>query len=407
MIRSGNSRYQTTVIKVVFFLTYAAASSWLSYFNLFLKNYAGLSDSEIGMVSAIQQINTLLLLPFWGMIADRFGRKNILLFNMFLVIAFLYGFILQRSFISVLAFTYFFTLFYNPLVPLFDSISLDFLEQHKNLSYGELRLWASVGWAISSVVTGYFISSENVYLIFPIASTILVLNWLIIRFIYRPLIVVKNLQSLKLRHLREIVFRDKRLYIMLIIMLFYGIFSAPIHLFINIYYAEIGAQYYHVGYAYFFQAMAEVPFFIYGRKIVDKIGARRTIVLTMLVTSLRLLGYSLNTNPWIAIMIGVSHGICLALFLVAFITFVHHFIPAEWRSTGQSFVYAFYFGGGMAAGNLWTGFLAVKITMRGAMMVESILILLLIIITLLVFGILKKINQTIRNRVNNIQEKHG
>jgi len=45
--------------------------------------------------------------------------------------------------------------------------------------------------------------------------------------------------------------------------------------------------------------------------------------------------------------------------------------------------------------------------MRGAMMVESILILLLIIITLLVFGILKKINQTIRNRVNNIQEKHG
>jgi PPP family 3-phenylpropionic acid transporter len=352
-----NNARQGFVIRMIFFLTYAAGAAWLSYFNLFLKQYVGLTDGQIGIVTAIQQINTLLLLPFWGMVADRFGRKNILVFNMILVTILLYGFIFQKIFISVLAFTYLFTLFYNPIVSLVDSIALDYLEQSGKSSYGSIRLWASIGWAVSSVITGYFVRPEKIYLIFPIASSVMLLNWLILKFIYRPLKIIKNLQSLKLKHLGEIIMKDKRLAIILLIMFFYGIFSAPIHLFINVYYAEIGAAYYHVGYAYAFQALSEVPFFFFGRKIIEWTGSRRMIVITMLVTSLRMFAYSATTSPWIAISIGTIHGISLALFLVAFISFVHQFIPPEWRATGQSFVYAFYFGGGMAVGNLWTGFL--------------------------------------------------
>jgi PPP family 3-phenylpropionic acid transporter len=396
-----NNARQGFVIRMIFFLTYAAGAAWLSYFNLFLKQYVGLTDGQIGIVTAIQQINTLLLLPFWGMVADRFGRKNILVFNMILVTILLYGFIFQLIFISVLAFTYLFTLFYNPIVSLVDSIALDYLEQSGKSSYGSIRLWASIGWAVSSVITGYFVRPEKIYLIFPIASSVMLLNWLILKFIYRPLKIIKNLQSLKLKHLGEIIMKDKRLAIILLIMFFYGIFSAPIHLFINVYYAEIGAAYYHVGYAYAFQALSEVPFFFFGRKIIEWTGSRRMIVITMLVTSLRMFAYSATTSPWIAISIGTIHGISLALFLVAFISFVHQFIPPEWRATGQSFVYAFYFGGGMAVGNLWTGFLANHIGMGGAMFVEGTLTLVLVIFTLFIFGTIRRISDRIGMKINH------
>jgi PPP family 3-phenylpropionic acid transporter len=396
-----NNARQGFVIRMIFFLTYAAGAAWLSYFNLFLKQYVGLTDGQIGIVTAIQQINTLLLLPFWGMVADRFGRKNILVFNMILVTILLYGFIFQKIFISVLAFTYLFTLFYNPIVSLVDSIALDYLEQSGKSSYGSIRLWASIGWAVSSVITGYFVRPEKIYLIFPIASSVMLLNWLILKFIYRPLKIIKNLQSLKLKHLGEIIMKDKRLAIILLIMFFYGIFSAPIHLFINVYYAEIGAAYYHVGYAYAFQALSEVPFFFFGRKIIEWTGSRRMIVITMLVTSLRMFAYSATTSPWIAISIGTIHGISLALFLVAFISFVHQFIPPEWRATGQSFVYAFYFGGGMAVGNLWTGFLANHIGMGGAMFVEGTLTLALVIFTLFIFGTIRRISDRIGMKINH------
>lgn len=392
---------QGYVIRLIFFLTYAAGAAWLSYFNLFLKQYIGLTDGQIGIITAVQQINTLLLLPFWGMIADRFGRKNILAINMFLVTILLYGFVIQKTFISILAFTYLFTLFFNPIVSLVDSIALDYMEQSGKSSYGSIRLWASIGWAVSSVITGYLVKPEKIYLIFPIASSILLLNWLILKFIYHPLKIIKNLQSLKLKHLGEIILKDKRLTIILIIMFFYGIFSAPIHLFINVYYAEIGAANYHIGYAYAFQALSEVPFFYFGKKIIKWTGSRRMIVIVMVITSMRMFAYSITTNPWIAISIGTVHGISLALFLVAFISFVHQFIPPEWRATGQSFIYAFYFGGGMAFGNLWTGFVADHIGMSGAMVVEGILTLALVIFTLFVFGTIRRISGKIGKKLNH------
>ena len=385
-MRRNNSIRQGYIIRVIFFLTYASGSAWLAYFNLFLKEYIGLTNEQVGVISGVQQLNSLLFLPFWGMLADRFGRKNILGLNMFLVFIFLYGFIFQKTFLSALVFTFLFTLFYNSIVPLLDSISLDYLEQSGRSTYGSLRLWASVGWALSAVVTGYFINTEKIYLIFPIASCIMLVNWVLLKWIYRPLKVTENLRSLKLGHLKEIVFRDKRLVIMLIIILFYGIFSAPIHLFINVYYEEIGATYYHVGYAYAFQALSEVPFFFFGKRIIEKIGARRMIVITMFITSIRMLLYGLTFNPWVAICIGTLHGISLALFLVAVIMFVHQFIPPEWRATGQSFFYALYFGGGMAAGNLWIGFISNYIGMKGTMVVEAALTFLLVLITIIVFS---------------------
>jgi len=408
-----NYTRQNFVIRMIFFLTYAAGAAWLSYFNLFLRQYIGLTDGQIGIISAVQQINTLLLLPFWGMIADRFGRKKILALNMILVIILFYGFIFQDTFISVLAFTYLFTLFYSPIVSLVDSIALDYIEQTGKSSYGSIRLWASIGWAVSSIITGYFVRPEKIYLIFPIASSILLLNWLILKLIYHPLKFIKNLQSLKMKHVGEIILKDKRLAIILIIMFFYGIFSAPIHLFINVYYAEIGAAYYHVGYAYAIQALSEVPFFFFGKKIIKWTGSRRIIVFTMLITSLRMFAYGIIANPWIAISIGIIHGISLALFLVAFISYVHQFIPPQWRATGQSFVYAFYFGGGMAFGNLWTGFVADHIGMSGAMIVEATLTLVLVLITLFVFGTIRRISDRIEMKFNDsnksvtCQQKNG
>jgi len=391
---------QSVIIKIMFFLTAAAAASWLSYFNLFLKNFVGLSDSQIGVVIAIQQVNTLLILPVWGIIADRFGRKNILTLTVFLTIFMLWGFMFQKTFLAVLIFTYLFTLIYNPVSPLMDSISLDFVEQNKKSSYGVLRLWASVGWAVSSAITGQFIHAGNSQYIFVIASTILAVNFFILKFLYKPLKVTRSLKSLKLHHIKDIFLSNKRLYTVFIIMLFYGIFSSPIHFFINIYYLEIGAGFHHVGYAYLFQAMAEVPFFIFGKRIIDRFGARKLIVFTMIVTALRLLAYGFITNPWIAIIMGTTHGISLALFFLAFIAFVHQFTPAEYRATGQSLIYAFYFGGGLALGNIMTGLISEAIGMQKTMLVQGSFTIVLIVITIFIMGGYGKMENALRKQIS-------
>jgi hypothetical protein len=110
----------------------------------------------------------------------------------------------------------------------------------------------------------------------------------------------------------------------------------------------------------------------------------------MIITMLRMFFYSLTSNPIVAILIGSSHGICLALFMVSVVNYVHSFIPSEWRATGQSFIYSCYFGGGLALGNAWIGFLSQSISVKSTMAVESGLTFLLILATLLMFNFLKK-----------------
>ncbi len=382
----------------MFFLTAASAASWLSFFNMFLKSYVGLADGQIGVLIAIQQVNTLLVLPFWGMIADRFGRKNIFTLVVFLTIFMLWGFLFQKTFLALIIFTYIFTLFYNPIFPLLDSIAMDFTDQHKKSSYGELRVWASIGWAISSAVTGSFIHAQNSYMIFAIASFLLAACFIVLHFFYKPLKVTRSLKTLKLSSVKELLFIDKRLTTIFVIMFFYGVFSAPIHLFINIYYMEIGAGYHHVGYAFLFQAMAEVPFFIYGKRIIDRFGARKLIVFTMIVTAIRLIMYGFISNPWFAILLGTTHGISLALFFLSFIAIVHFFIPPEYRATGQSLIYAIYFGGGIAIGNIFTGLLSDMIGMQNTMILQGGLTLVLVIITLIILGAWGKLKNASKGR---------
>ena len=388
---------QSIVVKICFFLTYASAASWLSFFNLFLKNHVGLTDGEIGIVIAIQQINTLILLPIWGIIADRFGRKNILLLTIILSVFMLYGFIFQNTFLAVIIFMYLFTLIYNPITSLYDSVVLEYIEQTKKSSYGIFRVWASVGWALSSAATGIFINEGNSYWIFIIASNLLLINFLILKFMFKPPQAIKQIKSINIGQIKDVFLSDKRLYIMLIIMLFYGIFSSPMHFFINIYYIEIGGGFHHVGYAYLVQALAEVPFFIYGKRIIDRFGARRIVVFTMIVTAIRLIAYGLNSCPYIAIAIGATHGISMGLFILAYIAFVHQFIPSHFRATGQSFVYSFYFGGGLAIGNILTGFLSDRFGMQTTMLIQGSLTFMLIIITLIILGSYKRIWHSLRN----------
>ena len=388
--RIGSPASQEIIIKIIFFLSYASFSAWLLFYNLFLKEYLGFSDSEVGIISGVQQINILLVLPIWGMLADKLGRRRILLIVLFATLCLFYGFLFQNLFFSFLIFTFIITLFYSPLSSLLDTIALDFREQTSRSSYGNTRLWGSLGWATSSLTLGYFLSVWNLYLIFPIASALMLLAWLTTFFAFKSLDVKKNLTVMKMAHIHELLTKDYRLVIILMIILLYGISSAPIQYYINMYYEEIGAGNKYVGNAYAIQALSELPFFYFGQQIVDRIGAKRVMIITMTVTMLRMFAYSLTSNPVIAIIIGSSHGICLALFMVSVVNYVHRFIPAEWRATGQSFIYSCYFGGGLALGNAWIGFLSQKISVKSTMAVESALTCLLILATLLVFKIMKR-----------------
>ncbi|MFA9388478.1 MAG: MFS transporter [Prolixibacteraceae bacterium] len=372
-------KYQKTIIKLLFFLAYASGAVWLSYFYVYLKDGAGLTGIEIGIIAGFQQFNNIFVLPVWGMLADKYGRKRMLLYSIGLTMLLLPFFVILKGALLFILFMFVLTLVYNPLASLIDTIGLDYEAQSEGkTSYGEIRLWASVGWGLSSFLTGTFIHEGNLYLIFPVASLLFLLTWIILFTMYKPLKVKVNLNKMQRGIIWYTLRNERVLFLFLLLVFFYSIFSAPIYLMINVYFLDIGAANQLIGLAFLVQGLSELPFFFFGKRLVEKYGSKNVFLFAMAGTAIRMFAYGLNSSPAVAVGIGAMHGISIGLFFVSVISFVHKIIPAEMRSTGQSLFYTFY-AVGVAFGNLLTGVLYDYFPMRTVMTLNASAIVLLVL----------------------------
>lgn len=153
------------------------------------------------------------------------------------------------------------------------------------------------------------------------------------------------------------VLANKQLIFLLLAVLLISIGATTIWNFYSIYMKENGASASLVGYGLSFQGLCELPFFYFSARIILKFGLRATLMVTVVATALRLFLYSVTGNPKLAILIELLHGISWSLFWVVCVEYVNLLVPEDWRATGQSLLYAAYFGAGAILGNLWTGFL--------------------------------------------------
>jgi len=108
----------------------------------------------------------------------------------------------------------------------------------------------------------------------------------------------------------------------LLLIFFLGIAIAPMMQFINLYYFDIGANASFIGWVFFLQAIPEIPAYIVGTRIVKRIGAERMILLSMVISMLRLVCYGLITVPEVAIFFSIFHCITIAFFLIGVVEYV-------------------------------------------------------------------------------------
>ncbi len=363
-----NGQRNSMILRSIFFFTFLGVGSWLPFYNLYLHDL-GFSKFQIGTISGIIQANMILVLPLWGYLADRYGRKRILMIALLVTVVMMNLFLYQGSYWFFLIFTFCFAFFSNPFGALTDNLALDYIQNHRS-TYGEIRLWASVGWAVATTIVGRIVLNAGPAIIFPVASGVFFVTFLVTSQ-YNDLHQISEQQkSLKIRDVPRIL-QSKSLFFFLILMFLAAVCTAPIYMMINLYYQGIGATYEQIGIAFAVQAISELPFFFYGGKLLNRFGAAKLLLFAISIAIVRMLAYSMNYNPWIGVGIGVLQGITLGCFLVAAIDFIHHHVPKEWRGTGQSLFWTFYFGAGMMVGNIWTGFLLDNVTSQFTMQLEA------------------------------------
>lgn len=343
-------------LRILYFLVFCCTASWLPIIADFLMS-RGLSGLQSGIILAIIPVMMFLVQPLYGMLADKLGYKKVLLVSSALAACSYVLYLFDGGFLYLFIITIFMALFYNSIQPILDGLSLKLVQTNPTFSYGTLRIAGAAGWAFTGIITGQVIDHINITAIFIISAISMLLT-----FLFSFFLTINNNEEIKLeqqsfKNLKHIL-ANKTLVILLSCVFLISAGTSAIWYFYSVYMKENGASASLVGYGLSFQGLCELPLFYFSARIIARLGMKTTLLLTIIATVLRLFLYSIVKDPMAAIGIEVLHGISWSLFWVVCVEYVNKLVKEEWRVTGQSLLYASYYGIGTIAGNFWTGYLS-------------------------------------------------
>ena len=356
-------------LRILYFLVFSCTASWLPIFAEYLKD-RGLTGIKIGIILSVTPLMMFLVQPFYGMLADRFGYKKCLLLSSFFASLTYIFYLFAGGFGWLFLITVFMSLFYNSLQPILDSFSLKLAQNDPTFSYGRLRIAGAAGWAFTGIVVGHFIDTINTTIIFVFSAVSLFLTFLFSFSLKVDKEKITDAAGNPFKNIRE-VFGNRILIFLLVSVFLISVGATTIWNFYSIYMKENGASASLVGFGISFQGLCELPLFYFSAKIILKLGIRTSLLITVFTTAIRMLLYSVVKNPHAAISIEILHGVSWSLFWVVCVEYVNMLVPEQWRVTGQSLLYAAYFGLGAIAGNFWTGYLYEKMKVSEIFLINA------------------------------------
>jgi len=342
-------------LRLLYFLVLSCTASWLPIFADDLKA-RGFTGLQIGTILSVTPITMFLIQPLYGMMADRLGYKKCMLMSSSLAAVGFLLFLWQGTFVTLLLVTVFMSVFYNGLQPVLDSLTLRLAERDSQFSYGTVRIAGAVGWALTGIVVGYYIDVLDTRVIFIFSAAALVLTFFLSLTLPPDTLQRVARKDESLQHL-GVVLTNRTLLFLLLVVFLVSASATTIWNFYSIYMKENGASASLVGYGISFQGLCEIPLFYFSSRIIRRLGLKITLLITIAATAARMFLYSVVKVPELALGIEVFHGLSWSLFWVVCVEYVNQMVKAEWRATGQSLLYASYFGIGAIAGNFWTGYL--------------------------------------------------
>jgi MFS transporter, PPP family, 3-phenylpropionic acid transporter len=346
---------KATTLRILYFLTFCCTAAWLPK----LADYCiskGLSNGQMSLVLSITPVMMFAVQPIYGFMADRLGyKKTIMIAAFFSSLSYL-GYLHDGGFGWLILVTVVMSLFYNTIQPVLDTIALQVSKTNPAFSYGTLRIYGAAGWAFTSIITGQVIDAVDISAIFMVSFVTMFLVFVFSFMLKEAATETEAVETAAFKNIFGVI-KNRQLLFLLFCVFLVSAGATTIWNFYSTYMKEHGASDSLVGYGLSFQGLCELPLFYFSARIILRLGLKTTLVITVIATAVRMLLYCAVKNPYAALPIELLHGFSWSLFWVVCVEYVNKLVHERWLATGQSLLYAAYFGIGAIAGNYWTGFL--------------------------------------------------
>jgi len=336
------------------FCYFAALGFILPFLPLLLK-MSNLTYAEIGVIYMVGLIFPVLLQTLWGALADRIGRRIIIIVATIAaaIISGLYPY--ASSFIQFLLLGLLWYTFLAAATTATPALAMDIAGPFTvGKRFGRYRISGSIGWITSTATGGLIAESLGIKTIFYLAAIFYLLSAIFIQISIRTQPARKN-EASKHGNLRPLI-RNKNLVIFLATIFMANISAATFLSFLSLYISKLGGSDAVIGWAFSIAAVTEVPCMTYLGALSDKIGRKPLLVAALFSYPIRLFLYTLVSEPNLTLPIQLLHGLTFGVFYVASVAFVSD-ITLESRGTALG-LYNTASYAGSAAGSALAGALA-------------------------------------------------
>jgi len=324
------TNHPLTLLKTFYFLFFAAMAALAPFLVLYYEQL-GLTGRQIGILTAIPPLVTMIAASLWSGLADATQQHHRLLALAILGTIFFALIISFAKFFWLLALlVVMFALFTAPIIPLVDNSAMECLGERKN-QYGKLRLWGAVGWGVSAPFVGLLVEQFG-------------LAWSFygyIGFMFAGLLIVFGLPISRASigqafwHGFRMLMGNQRWLIFLAIIFIAGIGSSITHNYLFLYLKQLGASTTVMGLALTMATLSELAVYAVSDKMLDRWGTRKMLAISIIAMIVRMLAYSVIMLPWMILIIQLLHGFAFSARWVAGVAYANKIAPAGMGATAQ------------------------------------------------------------------------
>ncbi len=353
-----------------YFLYFAAFSSLLPYFVLFYQSL-GFSGAQIGLLTGIPPLITLVGAPFGAGLADS-TRHHKLIMGLGLGAAIVVAILLPSlsSFGLVFMLVISFNIFMSPVGSLSDSATMTMLGEERSM-YGRVRLGGTIGWGIFAQIAGVLLALYGLHILFYVFAGIMLVNL----FVSQKFSFGEHQERNSASDTIWRLLKKRRWVVFLGYAFLAGIGTFSVASYLSPYLQELGADGNQIGFAFLIATIPELLIFFFGNLLVKRFTSYGLFMLALVLIGVRALLFGLANSVFLAITVQGFGGAIFPAMWLAGVAYADENAPAELKSTAQGLFGAMTFGFGSAFSGFVGGVLLESIGGRGMFFVFGIVIL--------------------------------
>jgi PPP family 3-phenylpropionic acid transporter len=320
-----------------YYLLLGVGGGFLLPFLALFYQQQGLSGTQIGLLSTFAGLAALIAAPIWGRLSDTAVRpRRLLQFELFASACLMLLLSQQVSYGAIVLIVVFDALLNAGSSPNSDALALVVLSKVRS-GFGSVRLFASLGWAITAFVSGWL--SERFGLI--IAFVGYAAGYIsgsgsvgLIRLPPRTVSAALHQQPKRsLRRSIRAVLSDPRLRKLALALGIFLFMMYGLRSFEGLYLKQLGAGEAIVGLMSTIGATIELPGMLWADRLVKRYGSVRLLRYSLLLEVVRLSAVLLVPSVPTLIIARVAGGFSFSWYVVGVFTFISDAAPENQLTT--------------------------------------------------------------------------